>query len=145
MEWQIKKFNELSINELYDALKLRIDVFVVEQTCYYPDLDDTSMVAWAMHRTGNEKYKEPIERAAVWVAGMRSNGGGFGSFEVNNTQYYLNAIPFADHGALLDPPTADVTGRVIALLSLADKEKYATTISDAVEFLKMDQEEDVNK
>jgi len=109
---------------------------------YYPDLDDTSMVAWAMHRTGIEKYSEPIQRAANWVAGMRSNGGGFGSFEVNNTQYYLNAIPFADHGALLDPPTADVTGRVIALLSLADKEKYSSVIKDAINYLKSDQEED---
>ncbi|MCG8379987.1 MAG: squalene--hopene cyclase [Proteobacteria bacterium] len=109
---------------------------------YYPDLDDTSMVAWAMHRTGLEKYAEPIERAANWVAGMQSNGGGFGSFEVNNTQYYLNAIPFADHGALLDPPTADVTGRSIALLSLADKEKYATNIKDAINYLKEEQEDD---
>jgi squalene-hopene/tetraprenyl-beta-curcumene cyclase len=109
---------------------------------YFPDLDDTSMVAWAMHRTGKEKYHEPIQRAAHWVAGMRSNGGGFGSFEVNNTQYYLNAIPFADHGALLDPPTADVTGRSIALLRLADKEKYANIIKDAIKFLISDQEED---
>lgn len=109
---------------------------------YYPDLDDTSMVAWAMHRTSKDKYSEPIERAVVWVAGMRSNGGGFGSFEVNNTQYYLNAIPFADHGALLDPPTADVTGRSIALLSLADKEKYASVIKDAIKFLISEQEED---
>jgi squalene-hopene/tetraprenyl-beta-curcumene cyclase len=109
---------------------------------YYPDLDDTSMVAWAMHRTGKGKYSEPIQRAANWVAGMRSNGGGYGSFEVNNTQYYLNAIPFADHGALLDPPTADVTGRVIALLSLADKEKYSNHIKEAIQFLKSDQEED---
>ncbi|MBL1141037.1 MAG: squalene--hopene cyclase [Proteobacteria bacterium] len=109
---------------------------------YYPDLDDTSMVAWAMHRTGKEQYIEPIQRAANWVAGMRSTGGGFGSFEVNNTQYYLNAIPFADHGALLDPPTADVTGRVVALLSLADKEKYVSVIKDAINFLKSDQEED---
>jgi squalene-hopene/tetraprenyl-beta-curcumene cyclase len=109
---------------------------------YYPDLDDTSMVAWAMHRTAKDKYSEPIQRAANWVAGMRSNGGGFGSFEVNNTQYYLNAIPFADHGALLDPPTADVTGRSIALLSLADKEKYASIIKDAIKFLISDQEED---
>ena len=59
---------------------------------YYPDLDDTSMVAWAMHRTGKEKYAEPIQRAAHWVAGMQSKGGGFGSFEVNNTHYYLNSI-----------------------------------------------------
>ena len=109
---------------------------------FYPDLDDTSMVAWAMHRTGNENYAESIQRAAAWVAGMQSKGGGFGSFEVNNTQYYLNAIPFADHGALLDPPTADVTGRCIALLSLADKEKYNSNITEAINYLISEQEED---
>ena len=109
---------------------------------YYPDLDDTAMVAWAMHRTGDETYSEAIYRAAIWVDGMKSKGGGFGSFEVNNTQYYLNAIPFADHGALLDPPTADVTGRCIALLTLADKIKYEHTITNAIDFLKKDQEED---
>jgi len=109
---------------------------------HYPDLDDTSMVAWAMHRKNKEKYVWAIERAAAWVAGMQSQGGGFGSFEVNNTQYYLNAIPFADHGALLDPPTADVTGRSIALLSLADKDKYQINISEAIDYLKREQEED---
>ncbi|MCZ6803609.1 MAG: squalene--hopene cyclase [Proteobacteria bacterium] len=109
---------------------------------YYPDLDDTAMVAWAMHRTGKDKYSEPIQRAANWVAGMQSNGGGFGSFEVNNTRYYLNAIPFADHGALLDSPTADVTGRSIAILTLADKKKYSKNINDAIEYLISDQEED---
>lgn len=109
---------------------------------YYPDLDDTAMVAWAMHRTGDEAYAEAIQRAAHWVDGMKSKGGGFGSFEVNNTQYYLNYIPFADHGALLDPPTADVTGRSIALLALADKTKYARSINNAIQFLKNDQEED---
>jgi squalene-hopene/tetraprenyl-beta-curcumene cyclase len=109
---------------------------------YYPDLDDTSMVAWAMRRTGKELYTEAIQRAAEWVAGMQSRGGGFGSFEVNNTQYYLNYIPFADHGALLDPPTADVTGRSIALLTLANKEKYTHNIAAGIAYLKKEQEED---
>lgn len=109
---------------------------------YYPDLDDTSMVAWAMHRTDPERYREALQRAAVWIAGMQSRNGGFGSFEVDNTQYYLNAIPFADHGALLDPPTEDVTGRCIALLSLVDKDKYASNIKCALDYLKATQEED---
>ncbi len=109
---------------------------------YYPDLDDTAMVAWAMHRTCDKTYSEAIEQAAQWLDGMKSNNGGFGSFEVNNTQYYLNYIPFSDHGALLDPPTADVTGRCIALLSLADKEKYRRTINNAIQFIKNEQETD---
>ncbi len=109
---------------------------------YYPDLDDTSMVAWAMYRNNKDKYAEAIQRAAVWIAGMKSKNGGYGSFEVDNTQYYLNYIPFADHGALLDPPTADVTGRCLAMLSLVDQEKYQDHIQQAIHYLKTDQEED---
>ena len=109
---------------------------------FYPDLDDTSMVAWAMYRTDKSKYADAIHNAAEWIAGMQSKNGGFGSFEVDNTQYYLNAIPFADHGALLDPPTADVTGRCIALLSLTDPEKYEKPIERAIAYIKSDQEED---
>ena len=108
---------------------------------YYPDLDDTSVVAWAMHRTKKSIYSKSIDRAANWVAGMQSRNGGFGSFDTDNTHYYLNEIPFADHGALLDPPTADVTGRAIALLSLADVEMYEKQINSAIEYLKTEQEE----
>ena len=108
---------------------------------YYPDLDDTSVVAWAMHRTKKSIYSKSIDRAANWVAGMQSRNGGFGSFDIDNTHYYLNEIPFADHGALLDPPTADVTGRAIALLSLADVEMYEKQINSAIEYLKTEQEE----
>ena len=109
---------------------------------HYPDLDDTSMVAWAMQRTNNDKYAESIKRAAIWVAGMQSRGGGFGSFDINNTHFYLNEIPFADHGALLDPPTADVTGRAIALLSLANRKKYTENIKAGIDYLKIEQEND---
>ena len=109
---------------------------------YYPDLDDTSMVAWAMHRTNNKSYSEPIQRAANWVAGMQSRGGGFSSFDINNTHFYLNEIPSADHGALLDPPTVDVTGRAITLLSLVDKKIYEKNIKDGINYIKSEQEED---
>ena len=45
-----------------------------------------------------------------------------GSIRYNNTRNYLNYIPFADHGALLDPPTADVTARCLSfLLQIGDK------------------------
>ena len=109
---------------------------------HYPDLDDTSMVAWAMQRADNENYAESVLRAADWTAGMQSRNEGFGSFEVDNTQYYLNSIPFADHGALLDPPTADVTARCIALLTIVDKQKYAQNIQVAIKYIKSDQEPD---
>src|SRR6202140_3600213 len=74
---------------------------------YHPDLDDTAAVAWAMHAAPQrEHYAGVLTRALDWLVGMQSANGGFGSFDVDGTCYYLNEIPFADHGALLDPPTA---------------------------------------
>ena len=66
---------------------------------YYPDLDDTAAVAWALSRAGRPEDRESIERAANWLAGMQSHNGGFGAYDVDNTHYYLNEIPFADHKA----------------------------------------------
>ncbi|MEO1140366.1 MAG: hypothetical protein AAFW87_13020, partial [Pseudomonadota bacterium] len=83
---------------------------------HYPDVDDTAMVAMAIDRLGAPEHRESVERAAEWIIGMQSANGGWGSFDVDNTHYYLNTIPFADHGALLDPPTADVTGRCLVIL-----------------------------
>lgn len=85
---------------------------------HYPDLDDTSAVAWAMNAAGRASDEEHLRRAVQWVAGMQSSNGGFGAFDVDNTHYYLNEIPFADHGALLDPPTADVSARCLIALWL---------------------------
>ena len=62
-------------------------------------------------------YAEAIERAREWIIGMQSSDGGWGAFEPENTHLYLNHIPFADHGALLDPPTADVTARCVSFLA----------------------------
>ncbi|RMF80716.1 MAG: squalene--hopene cyclase, partial [Nitrospirae bacterium] len=91
---------------------------------HYPDLDDTAVVAWALHQAGG--HEERVARAAAWIAGMQSRGGGFGAFDSDNTDAYLNEIPFADHGALLDPPTADVSARCLTLLSrLGDRHREA--------------------
>ena len=85
---------------------------------YYPDVDDTSVVAWAMERCGHPRYRQAIDNATQWVCGMQSRNGGFAAFDADNTYYYLNEIPFADHGALLDPPTSDVSARSAMFLSL---------------------------
>ncbi|MGA7800625.1 MAG: squalene--hopene cyclase, partial [Gammaproteobacteria bacterium] len=111
---------------------------------YYPDVDDTSAVAWAMDRSGDPRYDLAVRRAAHWVAGMQSLNGGFAAFDVDNTHYYLNEIPFADHGALLDPPTADVTARSLALLARADRRagRYRDTLTAALDYLRREQEPD---
>ena len=84
---------------------------------HYPDLDDTAAVAYAMHKSGDKAFDNTVQRAAEWICGMQSRNGGFASFDADNDHTYLNEIPFADHGALLDPPTEDVSGRCVMLLA----------------------------
>lgn len=107
---------------------------------HYPDLDDTAVIVWAMHRD-NEKgqYTGSIERALEWLAGMQSENGGFAAFDVDNTHYNLNHIPFADHGALLDPPTSDVTARVVTAMSLVGRPQDQAVVARAMSFLRSEQ------
>jgi squalene-hopene/tetraprenyl-beta-curcumene cyclase len=89
---------------------------------HYPDVDDTAVVAMAMHRASRldaaHDYRAmPMARATEWVTGMQGSDGGWGAFEPDNTQLYLNHIPFSDHGALLDPPTIDVSARCLSMLA----------------------------
>jgi squalene-hopene/tetraprenyl-beta-curcumene cyclase len=110
---------------------------------HYPDLDDTAVVAWAMHQAHDrEHFSAAVGRALDWLVGMQSSNGGFAAFDVDNTDYYLNEIPFADHGALLDPPTSDVTARVVTALALAARQKDAAALARALAWLRSQQEAD---
>jgi squalene-hopene/tetraprenyl-beta-curcumene cyclase len=110
---------------------------------HYPDLDDTAVVAWAMHGSGDrERYVHAVNRALDWLVGMQSSNGGFAAFDVDNTSYYLNHIPFADHGALLDPPTSDVTARVVTALAMVGRAQDAPALSRAMACLRREQEAD---
>ena len=112
------------------------------ENAHYPDVDDTAVVILAMNRQGSSDYNEAIERGCEWLLGMQSTSGGWGAFEPENEHYYLNHIPFADHGALLDPPTVDVTARCVGALSQVDRVRYKDAIAKGVEFIKRDQEKD---
>ena len=109
---------------------------------HYPDLDDTGAVAWSMYRCDPERYRHALQRAADWLAGMQSRNGGFASFDADNTRYYLNEIPFADHGALLDPPTSDVSARCTGYLALYGEARHHTAVERGVEYLLSEQEPD---
>jgi squalene-hopene/tetraprenyl-beta-curcumene cyclase len=109
---------------------------------YYPDLDDTAAVALALDRFGSARYRVAIERAAEWVIGMQSRNGGWGSFDADNTHYYLNHIPFADHGALLDPPTADVSARCLGFLTQIGHGPDHPAVAGAIAYLQAEQEPD---
>ncbi len=110
---------------------------------HYPDLDDTAVVAWAMHQArDSDRYTESVHRALDWLVGMQSKNGGFAAFDADNTKYYLNKIPFADHGALLDPPTSDVTARVVTVLARIARSKDKQALQRAIAYLRAEQEPD---
>ena len=109
---------------------------------YYPDVDDAAAVICALHRADPERYRNAIRLGAEWVLGMQSSNGGWGSFDVDNTHAYLNNIPFADHGALLDPPTADLTARCISMMGELGYDRSHPAMARGLAFLKAEQEED---
>jgi squalene-hopene/tetraprenyl-beta-curcumene cyclase len=109
---------------------------------HYPDLDDTAAVGLALDRFGSARYRTAIDRAAEWVIGMQSRNGGWGSFDADNTHYYLNHIPFADHGALLDPPTADVSARCLGFLTQIGYGPDHPSVTAAIAYLRAEQEHD---
>ena len=109
---------------------------------HYPDVDDTAAAGLALDRFDGARYREAIARAAEWLVGMQSKNGGWGSFDADNTHYYLNHIPFADHGALLDPPTADVSARCLGFLAQIGYRPEHPAVAAAIAYLKREQEPD---
>jgi squalene-hopene/tetraprenyl-beta-curcumene cyclase len=108
---------------------------------HYPDLDDTAVVVMAMdraRRTGvGPRYDAAIERGVEWIKGMQSHNGGWAAFDVDNIYHYLNNIPFADHGALIDPPTEDVTARCVSMLAqLGETLDESESLSRGVAYLR---------
>ena len=117
------------------------------ENAHYPDVDDTAVVGMLLHRNGDPVHAEAIGRAKEWIVGMQSSGGGkldggWGAFEPENTHLYLNHIPFADHGALLDPPTSDVTARCVSFLAQIGMPAEDPVMQRAMAFLRREQEPD---
>jgi squalene-hopene/tetraprenyl-beta-curcumene cyclase len=111
---------------------------------YYPDLDDTAVVVMSMDRmrraNGSHDYDNAIARGREWIEGMQSRDGGWAAFDVNNLEYYLNNIPFSDHGALLDPPTEDVTARCLSMLAqLGETARSSPSVAAGIDYLRRTQ------
>ncbi len=107
---------------------------------HYPDLDDTAVVVMAMDRARRDgtgtRYDQAIARGAEWVKGLQSSNGGWAAFDVDNVYDYLNNIPFADHGALIDPPTEDVTARCVSMLAqLGETREQSAALSRGIDYL----------
>ncbi len=116
---------------------------------HYPDLDDTAVVVMAMDRAdgrldaNSQRFHEAINRGREWVVGLQSTNGGWGAFDADNSYEYLNNIPFSDHGALLDPPTADVSARCLSMLAqLGEKPGTSEPAARALDYLRRTQEQE---
>ena len=110
---------------------------------HYPDVDDTAVVVMAMDReqrlNRHVEFQGAIARAHEWIAGMQSRNGGWGAFDADNEYEYLNNIPFADHGALLDPPTEDVTARCLSMLAQLGEPASNPALRRAIDYLRKTQ------
>jgi squalene-hopene/tetraprenyl-beta-curcumene cyclase len=110
---------------------------------HYPDLDDTAVVVMAMDRVRSREpagaYDGAIDRGREWVEGLQSRNGGWAAFDADNTYHYLNNIPFADHGALLDPPTVDVAARCMSMLAQLGEDQHTPRMKAALAYLEREQ------
>jgi len=113
------------------------------QNDWYPDVDDSAAVMIAikeMQVTNNKAKQDAIRRGIDWCLGMQSANGGWGAFDKDNTKHLLNKIPFADLEALIDPPTADLTGRMLELMGNFGCSTEHPQAQSALAFLKQEQE-----
>lgn len=109
----------------------------------YPDIDDTAIVVLALLEAGAEnEAREPIARAARWVLAMRSRNGAWGAFDKDNTRELVYKLPFADFGALLDPPSEDVTAHVLEMLAYLEAPGREQVIQVALKYLRKMQRSD---
>ncbi len=114
---------------------------------FYPDVDDTCMALLVLQ---NARAHEPaavqraaIERGLTWMLGMQNSDGGWASFDRDNDKQWLTEVPFADHNAMIDPSTADITGRVLECLATFPQFGSShPVVRRAVQFLHKDQMSD---
>ncbi|WP_371783659.1 squalene--hopene cyclase [Streptosporangium subroseum] len=106
----------------------------------YPDIDDTAEAILALRRVRHPDVRPAVDRAVRWITGMASRDGGFGAFDADNTRELCKKLPFCDFGAVIDPPTADVTAHVVE--ALAAERPDSPVVRRAVVWLLKAQEAD---
>lgn len=97
------------------------------ENAWYPDVDDTAVVAMALAAVDHpmpDRVDESIALAAQWVATMQCTTGGWGAFDVDNDKGWLNRLPYGDLHAMIDPSTADVTARVLEMIACCNLERF---------------------
>jgi squalene-hopene/tetraprenyl-beta-curcumene cyclase len=112
---------------------------------FYPDVDDSAMVCLGLGHVEhpNGRYqRESVQRAIDWIFSMQCKNGGWASFDKDNDRMVFQYIPFADHNAMLDPPTVDITGRILEMLAMYGYDKSHPAVKRALGFIRDEQEPD---
>jgi squalene-hopene/tetraprenyl-beta-curcumene cyclase len=113
---------------------------------FYPDTDDSAQVLLALSKVDNkarERYQYNVcQRAIAWIFAMQCKSGGWASFDKNNTKMVFENIPFADHNAMLDPPTVDITGRILEMLAAYGYTQADRRVGKAIQFVLREQQPD---
>lgn len=140
-DWQVKNPNVLPSGWSFEF-----------RNEFYPDVDDTIMILLALKRLHDRAGKWPrdltvqveaaMERSMAWVRAMQNKDGGWSSFDRDNHRTIFTKVPFADHNAMLDPSSSDITGRILEVFSAFGVTQQDPQIRKAIDFLKKEQEED---
>ncbi|WP_299486333.1 squalene--hopene cyclase [Acaryochloris sp. IP29b_bin.137] len=110
---------------------------------FYPDVDDTAVVVMALTEVqlaDEQAKKAAIARAVNWIATMQCRPGGWAAFDINNDQDWLNALPYGDLKAMIDPNTADVTARVLEMIGRCHQSTGQESVNRALRYLRTEQE-----
>jgi squalene-hopene/tetraprenyl-beta-curcumene cyclase len=109
---------------------------------FYPDVDDTSFVMMALQRVAypeKERMKRALERGFQWLVSMQNRDGGWGAFDKNNDCVVLTRVPFADHNAMIDPSSVDVTARVLECIGRFGWPASHPAVQRALDFIRREQ------
>jgi squalene-hopene/tetraprenyl-beta-curcumene cyclase len=112
---------------------------------FYPDVDDSAMVCLGLSRVEhpNGRYQvESVQKAIDWIMSMQCRNGGWASFDKDNDRMVFQYVPFADHNAMLDPATVDITGRILEMLATYGYDKNHPAVKKAIQFIRDEQEPD---
>jgi squalene-hopene/tetraprenyl-beta-curcumene cyclase len=103
----------------------------------YPDIDDTAVIVIALLEAADELHvATAVDLAADWLLAMQSRNGAWGAFDKDNTRQIVYRLPFADFGALLDPPSEDVTAHVLEMLARLKRPHTAPRIAQGIRYLR---------
>jgi len=110
---------------------------------FYPDVDDTGFVLMALQRVAYpdpDRLEEALRRGTAWILSMQNRDGGWGAFDRDNDSRFLTRVPFADHNAMIDPSTGDLTARVLEYLGRLKWPASDPRIQRGLAFLRKDQD-----